>query len=332
MIFRQTVEEITVTTILLNGNHAFMAALGLLVAFAGTCFFTAKCSKFLPKDAGREFAHDGKLSAGKPRGAGIIFILVFVVASLIFIPPVNLEIVIYLLLIVAEMLTGFMDDASEHPWGEYKKGLLDLIIAIILAATYLHFNSSSIEIATLGINIDIPPILFGLLTVILVWGSINVTNCSDGVDGLSGTLAIVTLGTFYVIDNIKGKQDQFSVLILMFIICILGYLWYNATPSRLLMGDAGSRAMGIFISIVALKSGSPLLYIPVAIVFILDGGLGLLKVALIRGFKIHILTNVRTPLHDHVRKVMGWSNTQTVFRFAIIQIVVSVAVVYLLLL
>lgn len=319
------------TTIMLNGNQAFMTVLGLLVAFAGTCFFTAKCSRFLPKDAGREFAHDGKLSAGKPRGAGIIFILVFVAASFIFI-PVDLEIVIYLLLIVAEMLTGYMDDASEHPWGEYKKGLLDLIVAIILAATYLHFNSSSIEIATLGFGIDIPPILFGLLTVILVWGSINVTNCSDGVDGLSGTLAIITLGTFYVIDQIKGKQDQFSVLILMFMICILGYLWYNATPSRLLMGDAGSRAMGIFISIAALKSGSPLLYIPVAIVFILDGGLGLLKVALIRGFKIHILTKVRTPLHDHVRKAMGWSNTQTVFRFAIIQIVVSVAVVYLLLL
>ncbi len=317
------------TTMISNGNQALLAALGLLAAFAGTCFFTAKCSRFLPKDAGREFAHDGKLSAGKPRGAGIIFVLVFAAASLIFI-PVNLEIIIYLILIVAEMLTGYMDDASEHPWGEYKKGLLDLIVAIILAATYLHFNSSSIEIATLGIKVNIPPVLFGLLTVILVWGSINVTNCSDGVDGLSGTLAIITLGTFYVIDSIKGKQDQFSILILMFIICILGYLWYNATPSRLLMGDAGSRAMGVFISIVALKSGSPLLYLPAAIVLILDGGLGLLKVALIRGFKLHILKNVRTPLHDHVRKVLGWSNTQTVFRFAIIQIVVSVATVYLL--
>lgn len=319
------------TTILGIENQALSAVLGLLAAFAGTCFFTAKCSRFLPRDAGREFAHDGKLSAGKPRGAGIIFILVFVAASLIFL-PVNTEIVIYLLLIVAEMLTGFMDDAAEHPWGEYKKGLLDLIVAVILAATYLHFNSSIIEIATLGIRIYLPPVLFGLLTVILVWGSINVTNCSDGVDGLSGTLAIVTLGTFYVIDNIRGKQDPFSVLILMFIICILGYLWYNATPSRLMMGDAGSRAMGIFISIAALKSGSPLLYLPAAIVIILDGGLGLLKVALIRGFKIHILKNVRTPLHDQVRKEMGWSNTQTVFRFAIIQIVVSVAVVYLLLL
>lgn len=313
-----------------NGNQALVAALGLLAAFVGTCLFIAKCSKFLPRDAGRAFAHDGKLSAGKPRGAGIIFIFVFVAVAFLF-APVNLEIIIYLILIVAEMLTGYMDDASENPWGEYKKGLLDLIVAVILAVTYLSFNSSTIEIASLGMRLTIPPVLFGLLTVILVWGSINVTNCTDGVDGLSGTLAIITLGTFYVIDHIKGNQDNFTFLILLFMICILGYLWYNATPSLLLMGDAGSRAMGIFISIAALKSGSPLLYIPVALVFILDGGLGLLKVALIRGFKIHILKNVRTPLHDHVRKVMRWSNTQTVFRFAIIQIVISVAVVYLLL-
>ena len=65
---------------------------------------------------------------------------------------------------------------------------------------------------------------------------------------------------------------------------------------------------------------------------ILDGGLGLLKVSLIRVFKIYILKNVRTPLHDHVRKNKEWSNTQTVFRFAIIQIVVSMAVVSLILL
>jgi len=316
---------------MLKDNQSIAAAVGLLLAFAGTCFFTAKFCHLLPKDAGREFAHDGKLSAGKPRGAGIIFVLVFVMASLVF-TPVNTEIVIYLLLVAAEMATGFMDDASKHPWGGLKKGLLDLLIAVIVAVTYLYFNSNMVRIATLGITITIPPVLFGLLAVILVWGSINVTNCSDGVDGLSGTLAIITLASFYVIDNILGKQDGFSLLILMFIICLLGYLWYNAAPSKLLMGDAGSRAMGIFISIVALKSGSPFLYLPVGIVFILDGGLGLLKVALIRGFKIHILKNIRTPLHDHVRKVMGWSNTQTDTRFAIIQIVVSTAVVCFLLL
>lgn len=307
------------------------AAFGLLAAFAGTCFLLTKLSGYLPKDAGREFAHDGKLSAGKPRGAGMIFILVFTAAALIF-APVNREMGIYLILVAAEMLTGYMDDASDHPWNEYKKGLMDFVVAMILAFTYLNFNSPTIHIATMGMDIAVPPALFGILTVILVWTSINVTNCSDGVDGLSGTLAIITLMTVYVCYGMLQEDgDGFSYLVLLFAICILGYLWYNATPSRLLMGDAGSRAMGVFISIAVLKTGSPLLYIPTAIVFIMDGGLGLLKVALLRFFKIHILKKVRTPLHDHVRKNRGWSNTQTVFRFAIIQIVVSFITVYLIL-
>ncbi len=315
---------------LLNNNTPMLAAIGLLVAFAGTCFFLTKLSPYLPKDGGREFAHDGKLSAGKPRGAGIVFILVFVGAALLF-APISREVVIYLILVAAEMLTGYMDDASEKPWGEYKKGLLDLIVAIVLAVTFLNYNSSTIEIATLGLSVTIPPIIFGILTVILVWASINVTNCADGVDGLSGTLAIITLMTIYIVNQIKEVPEDFSYLILLFVICILGYLWYNATPSRLMMGDAGSRAMGIFISIAILKTGCPLLYIPVAIVLILDGGLGLAKVFLLRFLKIRILKNTRTPLHDHVRKNMGWSNTQTVFRFAIIQIVVSMAIIYMLL-
>ena len=72
-----------------------------------------------------------------------------------------------------------------------------------------------------------------------------------------------------------------------------------------------------------------LLYIPFALVLFLDGGLGLIKVALLRFLKIRILKNTRTPLHDHVRKNLGWSNTQTVFKFAILQIVVAFATAYL---
>lgn len=121
----------------LSGESSpLVAALGLLAAFAGTCLLLTRLSKYLPKDAGREFAHDGKLSAGKPRGAGIIFILVFTASALIF-APIDREICIYLILVAAEMLTGYMDDASEHPWNEYKKGILDLIVAVILAFTYL---------------------------------------------------------------------------------------------------------------------------------------------------------------------------------------------------
>ena len=176
------------------------------------------------------------------------------------------------------------------------------------------------------------------------WLSINTTNCTDGVDGLSSTLvliALITLGSVFYF--IFGHSDisayllvphlvqgaSWAVMIFALAGVLMGYLWYNATPSRLLMGDAGSRAMGLFISIAVLKTGSPFLYIPVALVLILDGGLGLVKVSLLRFLKIRILTKVRTPLHDQARKVWEWSNTQTVFRFAIIQIMLCAAVIYI---
>ncbi|MCI9324285.1 MAG: phospho-N-acetylmuramoyl-pentapeptide-transferase [Lachnospiraceae bacterium] len=314
-------------TLIPEGYASLAAFVGILFAFLATITAISRLGAYLPKDVGRDFAVDGKLSAGKPRGAGIIFVLVFVAASAIFV-PFSTENAIYLVLVVVCMMTGFLDDASKSPWGEYKKGFLDLCVAALVAITFLHYNSSVVELAMFGVKFVMPPVVFALLAVVLVWTSVNVTNCSDGVDGLSGTLTIITLMTIYIIDQVKALAGDFSFLILLFSVCILGYLWYNATPSRLMMGDAGSRAMGLFISIAILKTGCPFLYIPVALVLILDGGLGLLKVALKRFLKICILTRVRTPLHDHVRKVWDWSNTQTVFRFAIIQIILAVAVIY----
>ena len=270
-------------------NYGSLLALaGIIFAFAATVFATAKLADLLPKDGGREFAHDGKLSAGKPRGAGIIFVLAFAAAAFLF-APMKAETAIYLILTIICMMTGFLDDSSKMPWGEYKKGFLDLCVAALVAMTFLKYNSNTIELALFHVKVTIPAVLFAILIVILVWGSVNVTNCSDGVDGLSGTLTIITIMTIYVMMQILDKGQDFSFLILLFAVCILGYL---------------------------------------ALVLILDGGLGLVKVALLRFLKIRILKNTRTPLHDHVRKVWGWSNTQTVFRFAIIQIILAVAVIY----
>ena len=317
---------IAYVTDLLEPN--LLVFIGVLAAFAATCLLLSRCSGVLPRDHGRDFAVEGALSEGKPRGAGFLFILVFLASALIF-GEITREIIIYLILIVAAMMSGFLDDCARTPWGELKKGLLDLAIAVMTAVTFLNFNSASVHLALFGTDIVLHPIVYGVLAVILVWVSINVTNCSDGVDGLSGTVGIITLMTVYLLGQKIGQSGGHSWMILFFAACILGYLWFNATPSRLLMGDAGSRAMGLFISIAVLKSGCPFFYIPAALVFILDGGLGLVKVSLLRYLKIKILKNTRTPLHDHVRKVWNWSNTQTVFRFAIIQIVISAAVLYL---
>lgn len=316
---------------LIGGGATLISFLGVLAAFLITVVLLKLLEDKLPRDHGREFAFDGKKSEGKPRGAGIIFVFVFFGVALVF-GTVSWEQVIYLLLVVAAMLTGYFDDCSDKPWSEYFKGLLDLIIAIGVAVNFLVNNPNSFYMVSLGREVFIHPIIYGILIVILVWASINVTNCSDGVDGLSGTISIISLGTFFAIDLIRDVNNDFTYSILLFCACLLGYLWYNATPSRMMMGDAGSRAMGLVIALAALKSGCPLLYLLAAIVLILDGGLGLIKVSLLRFCKIKILVNIRTPLHDHFRKNKGWSNTQTVSRFAIIQAAISVCVVYIVLL
>ncbi|MDD5901549.1 MAG: phospho-N-acetylmuramoyl-pentapeptide-transferase [Lachnospiraceae bacterium] len=309
-------------------DQGICAFMGVVAAYGLTCILLHCCGGLLPRDGGRDYAVDGKLSQGKPRGAGFVFILIFALTVFLFL-PLDRERSIYVILTVAAMLTGFLDDCSKAPWGEYKKGILDLIISVMVAVTYINFNGTTLSIALLDVQITIPAVIFGILATLLVWVSINVTNCTDGVDGLSATLTSITLLSFYFSAESTGLADDYRYMTLLMVACLLGYLWYNATPSRMMMGDAGSRAMGLFIAVTALQTGHVLLYIPFAILMILDGGLGLVKVALLRFLKIRILKNTRTPLHDHVRKNLGWSNTQTVFKFAIMQIAIAFAIVWL---
>ena len=304
------------------GMSKWMIVLGVLTSFLLSFAGIRLGQNSLPRDGGRKFAVNGELSRGKPRGAGLIFVAAFAIAGILFV-PFTAENLIYILLVVGGMLSGYFDDASETPWNEYKKGLIDLIIALAGAFTYVNFNGSTIAIPFTSLSVTLPRWLYIIFGVVLIWGSINVTNCSDGVDGLSGTLSMVTIGAFLIL-CLQGAPE-FSLLCGIMIAAILAYQWFNASPSLLMMGDAGSRAMGLFIAFAAMKSGNPLIYLVLGLVMILDGGLGLVKISLKRFLKISILKNTRTPLHDHARKNKGWSDPQTVYRFVIIQAVLCFA-------
>ncbi len=282
----------------------------------------------LPRDGGRKFAFNGKLTAGRPRGAGIILILVFLAGCLLFVSR-QLEYLLYYLMVLCGMLSGYLDDRSETPWNEYKKGAIDLAVCLITALSFLNFNPDMGPIAIGGWSWQMPPVLFVIVATAGLWVSINATNCSDGVDGLCGTLTCVTL-TFIGLWGIEtGMDSSMLAAILLMIVSILPYLWRNAEPCQMMMGDAGSRAFGLFIGIAILKTGNMLLYFPLCAVLFLDGFLGIVKVSLARFLKIRIMKNIRTPLHDHFRKNKGWSNGQTVMRFAIVQTVISLVLLLL---
>jgi phospho-N-acetylmuramoyl-pentapeptide-transferase len=288
-----------------------------LIAFFSLKFF----KRILPKDQGRAFAVNGALSEGKPRGAGIIFVTSFTLCTALFY-PLDIENIIYLVLVYAAMLSGYFDDAAETPWGNLKKGLIDLVISLGIAFTYYFYNGSQVKLYITDSTFTIPAPLFIILAGVLVWTAINVTNCTDGVDGLCGSLVMTVLLPLAFMVTKSGAADMLLPMIMF--VTLAAYLWFNCSPSQMLMGDAGSRALGVFLAVMFLKTAAPFAFIPMAIVIILDGGLGLLKLSFRRFLKIkNFMEGIRTPLHDHARKNKGWSDTQVVIRFTILQIIVN---------
>lgn len=313
MLFQFITDADTKNTVIFIG-----ALLAFVLTFIALRLFQSK----LPTDGGREFAVDGSKSIGKPRGAGIVFIIVYTVISLFF-GNLSLENFLYCLLIIFCMLTGFFDDAAANPWGEMRKGVLDLAVSVMTALVYVWHNGSDVHFALAGVTVHFHPVVFVILAVMLVWASINVTNCCDGVDGLCGTLSITSGISIFALAFLLGRAEKIGAGMLFMVMVLLAYLWYNSTPSRLLMGDAGSRAIGVFLAINILLTGAPFMFLILCLIILLDGGLGLLKVTIIRVFKVNPMKNLRTPLHDHFRKKGGWSNTQVVNRFMILQALIS---------
>ena len=311
-----------------NGNIMYISALAGFISLVITFILLIIPFGFLPKDKGREYAVNGSLSKGKTRGVGLLIVIGYIVASLItdgLFFGFSSEKLIYIALIFLMMLSGYLDDASLIPWSDYKKGAIDFTLAVIAAVVFVIYNDPTISL--FGYVIVLPKVVYAVLAVILIWMSINVTNCSDGVDGLCANVSIVSLISFAVI--CFAELGNNAVMCSIMSGALIAYLFFNTSPSTMLMGDAGSRAIGFLLALVAMKSGRPILWLPLVFVMLIDGGLGLAKVFLLRFLKIHILKNTRTPIHDHLRKNKNWSDAQVVYRFVLIQIIICV-VVYLL--
>ncbi len=314
-------------------SYLFLAGIGTALAAGLTWWLLPRLWHLLPTDGGRVYAIGAQESKGKPVSGGIIFIAVFVLVCLLVLPH-QLCFVGVLGCMLLSMLEGYLDDRTPGGWGEYRLGLADLFISLLGAWIICRGETMVIWLPLLKTPLTIAPWVFIPLATALLWFTINATNCTDGVDGLSGSLLMLAFtylgGILY---GILGHQEISAYLlvphypdganwgIMAFVMAgtLGGYLWYNAHPSLVLMGDAGSRPMGLLLGMLVLASGNPFLIVVVAGVVLVNGGTGLIKVALLRFFKIGIFRNVRYPLHDHVRKVAGWSNTQVLVRFMLIQ-------------
>jgi len=274
--------------------------------------------KFLPgekvllgHDRGRKFAQGSAVNIGKPTGVGFYFTLVFAVVSGVccYFTP---SLVCALTALLASMMTGFLDDRSKDPWDEYLKGFLDFVMSVLGAVVCVWFYGSNVIVGVTGSRYHLNPILFSTLAVVLFVVSINATNATDGIDGLSGSLSILSIATLFTISFINrpaSESDRNGLFMGAFMICVLlAYLIFNFNPSKMMMGDAGSRALGFFIAFYAIYLRIPFAYLVVGLPFICDGGISIFKITVGRLTKKKIIPfkNITTPLHDELRKNRGF--------------------------
>ncbi len=306
------------TSLFSNLSPAAPAMCGAVIAFVLTFAALGSRFSFLPRDKGRALAVDGEKSRGKLRGVGLVMAVCHVVCSLLFV-KVTSEYLILCGVFLLEMLSGYLDDASKKSWSDYKKGLIDLVLSAGFMAAYVSFNPCTASV--FGLSFTLHPVVYAILGTALIWLSINVTNCSDGVDGLCACQSVVVLLSYAAIfGGALGDYKWYGIILCA---VVLAYLWFNSFPSSMLMGDAGSRMLGFFFAVLAMKSGHPFSFLVLCLVMILDGGSGMVKIFLKRFFNILVLKNTITPLHDDVRRHRGWSDTQVVQRFAVLQVMLA---------
>ncbi len=330
-------------------SYLFLISVGAFVASVFALILLPKFWHLLPRDQGKAIlGDDGMKSAGKPTGAGVIVTLIALPVIFLFAPLSFWDSMVVLAMYLA-MLFGFLDDRAAVPWGRFKKGFLDTVVSVAIAIfIYIgHSKGGAMEI-WLPFTKDIiclPYWIYIPAATILLWFTINATNCSDGVDALAGSITLITLFMvavlLYVVIGYKPVADylllpcnpfaaSWAIIVMVVAGAFGGYLWYNAEPSKILMGDAGSRFLGILVATTVLVAGNPFLIIAFSPVILVNGGCGLLKIGILRlankmgkkldqGSKIN---KIRFPFHDHCKKNWGWSNAQVLLRFLLIQLVV----------
>ena len=200
-------------------SDTVITMIGALAACLITFILYRHPAGFLPKDHGKVVTDpDGNIipintkSKGKITGAGFIFVTVFLLVSLLFL-PITVERVLYIILCFAMMFTGFLDDSAKAPWGELIKGILDLFLAATGSIIFVCFNGTNVTF--FGNEFKINAIIYVLLGIALIWGSINVTNCSDGVDGLCGGVSVVELIAFFLLFEGYGSMGIILAAVLL---------------------------------------------------------------------------------------------------------------------
>ncbi len=320
-----------------RASYAAVTSLFLSLLFGPKLIATLKRMK-----AGQEIRQDGPEThlskSGTPTMGGLLILVTVSVSVLFWQDLDNLYTWITLLTLVGFGSIGFVDDYlkitkknTEGLQAKLKMGIQIILSTVIVVLLYIYRNDQTtllylpfVKHAVLDLSYLYIP--FGVLLLV---GTSNAVNLTDGLDGLASGLVIFVGITFAVITYLTGRVDYSSYLQIPFVrnsgeltvLCFAlvgaatGFLWYNAHPAEVFMGDTGSLSLGGVIGVIALITKKELLLIIIGGVFVLEALSVIIQVVSYKMRKKRVFK--MAPLHHHF-ELKGWDESKVVIRFWIV--------------
>jgi phospho-N-acetylmuramoyl-pentapeptide-transferase len=283
-----------------------------------------------------------KTKSSTPTMGGVVFIFSALIA-IILTAKFNKYVLITLFTLIYFMIIGIIDDwgkikaASNHAGLTPKqKFALQWIGGFIIGGLlyFCHFDT----------NLYIPfykhPLLnMGIFSIFfwafIIVGMSNAVNLTDGLDGLATVPSIFALLTLAIFSYILGNAiyshylfypfekgiGELAVIAFSLIGSLLGFLWYNANPAEIFMGDSGSLSIGAIIGILSILTKNEILLIFIGFVFIMETISVILQVGSYKTRKKRIFK--MAPIHHHFEQ-LGWKENKITIRFWIIALITNI--------
>jgi len=272
---------------------------------------------------------------GTPTMGGVIFLLAIILTSLMFMGQDETVIPLMLVMLVFGAV-GFIDDflkvvkkQSEGLKSLQKLGLQFVISAGFLAYLLIVLEQSTTVIIpfTYGYELDLSFAYIPIMLIVIL-GTVNGVNLTDGLDGLSTSVTSVVAFFFVIIgsgiafDKVYNFPGGiFSAIVLG---SLLGFLLLNAYPAKVFMGDTGSLALGGYVAAVSILTKLPLFILLFGIIYLVETLSVIIQVGYYKKTKKRVFK--MAPIHHHY-ELSGVSETRIVVWFTLITMVMSMIAV-----
>ena len=297
----------------------------ILLSFAITAVLGPILIPFLRKlkvgQTEREELESHQVKTGTPTMGGIMILIAVSVTSVIFLRDYP-RIIPILFLTVGFGIIGFLDDylkvVLRRPDGllAWQKMLLQIVVTSIFAYYLLHYTDVSLAMLIRfsgGKYLDLGWLAVPFLYIVVI-GTVNGVNFTDGLDGLASSVTVLVAVFFTVVA--VGMNSGIEPITCAVVGALMGFLLFNVYPASVFMGDTGSLALGGFVAATAYMLQMPLFIVIVGLIYMVEVLSVILQVGyfkLTHGKRIFKMA----PIHHHF-ELCGWSETRVVAVFSII--------------